>query len=174
MPLRHQKSAENIPSLCNSLDPSRRRAVPSGWHDPLPPHSCIRGPTTAWLWRPSSDPASSPEGPSLPTRPPGLSYVPSSPRFCEHLPGCTFLLHSPVFPVSHEQGQRLVPDPSFIPGAERSSGCSINVCQVSDGVVSAMKIDGALPDLPSITRGVEHDWEALNDATCECKEKRRG
>ena len=87
---------------------------------PPPPHSCIRGPTTAWLWRPSSDPASSPEGPSLPTRPPGLSYVPSSPRFCEHLPGCTFLLHSPVFPVSHEQGQRLVPDPSFIPGAERS------------------------------------------------------
>ena len=41
-------------------------------------------------------------------------------------------------------------------------------------MVSAMRIDGALPDLPSITRGVEHDWEALNDATFECKEKRRG
>ena len=37
LPLRHQKSAENIPSLCNSLDPNHRRAVPSGWHDPTPP-----------------------------------------------------------------------------------------------------------------------------------------
>lgn len=37
LPLRHQKSAENIPSLCSSLDPSCRRAVPSSWHDPPAP-----------------------------------------------------------------------------------------------------------------------------------------
>ena len=41
-------------------------------------------------------------------------------------------------------------------------------------MVSAVRIDGALPDPPSITRGVEHDQEALNDATCECREERRG
>ena len=34
-PVRYWKSAENIPSLCNSLDPSGRRAVPSSWRDLL-------------------------------------------------------------------------------------------------------------------------------------------
>lgn len=86
---------------------------------PHPPHSCIRGPTTAWLWRPSSDPASSPGGLSLPTRPPGLSCVPSSPRFCEH---CQVALSSSIHlsspsAVSRDSVLSRIPHSSLGPSA---------------------------------------------------------
>lgn len=142
--VRYQKSAKNIPSLCNSLDPSSRHAVPSGWRDlPVQPLQTTSFPDPAqcllsavpWPWV------------VFPQHPVPLAFT----RLRFHYPFTCLPCQTWVGTVSC---------PEFIiyllcwAQWLGCCGCSINVCQMSDSMVSSMRIDGVLSARSSIV----HDW----------------
>lgn len=157
--VRSQKSAKNIPSLCNSLDPSGRHAVPSGWRD-LPSFS----PFTKGQLLPGFQDLAQTASPQRSPSPPGPQARVIVPPHSVLLAFTRLHFRYPFTCLPCQTWIGTVSCPEFIiyllcrAQWLECSEWSINVGQMSDSMVSLMRIDGALSDLSSIIHGVKQDW----------------